>query len=140
MMHELTLPADLENLQRIRDFVSEAAHAGGLSDRASYNLQLAVDEIATNIISYGYAAAPPGAHITVRAQLLDSAVRITLEDQGTPFDPTSKVTDGLNTIAEPLDKRAIGGLGIVLALSGVDQFEYRRINDTNVNMFAMRTS
>jgi len=139
-MRELTLTADLENLQRIRDFVSEAAHAGGLSDRACYNLQLAVDEIATNIISYGYAGAPLSAHITVRAELLDSAVRITLEDKGTPFDPRSKVTDGLNTIAEPLDERAIGGLGIVLALSGVDQFEYKRINDTNVNVFAMRKS
>ena len=36
------------------------------------------------------------------------------------------------------EERQIGGLGIYLAVRGVDRFDYRREDDRNVNIFAVK--
>jgi anti-sigma regulatory factor (Ser/Thr protein kinase) len=51
-MKSSTVPATLDSLGPIADYVMAAAAAAGLDRRASYRLRLAVDEIATNIMGY----------------------------------------------------------------------------------------
>lgn len=133
-MQELTLAADLDNLKQIRDYAKEAASAAGMDDRASYNLQLALDEIATNIILYGYRDSATKGNIVIRGEVIPNGLRITLEDTGIEFDPTTKIVDE-GDLSRPLEERAIGGLGIFLALQGVDLFAYKRIDNTNYNIF-----
>ncbi|MGA9380780.1 MAG: ATP-binding protein, partial [Phormidium sp.] len=53
-MEQLTVPGTLDSLSKISDYVLSAASAAGLDKKASYKLRLAVDEIATNVIVYGY--------------------------------------------------------------------------------------
>ena len=38
---------------------------------------------------------------------------------------------------QPLEERDLGGLGIFLALQGVDRFDYQRCDDRNRNILAM---
>ena len=52
-MQPLTLPGTLDALQPIRDYVKDLAKGAGLDDSAVYNLCLAVDEIATNVVLHG---------------------------------------------------------------------------------------
>jgi anti-sigma regulatory factor (Ser/Thr protein kinase) len=56
-MKPMTVPATLDSLGAIAEYVLAAAASAGLDKRASYNLRLAVDEIVTNIIVHGYADA-----------------------------------------------------------------------------------
>ena len=49
-----TFPGNLDSLSPIREYVKSAANTAGLSKKATYELCLAVDEIATNIALYGY--------------------------------------------------------------------------------------
>src|SRR5437867_4221966 len=114
MPDQLTLPADLNNLACIRDYVKDAASVAGLDASASYKLQLAVDEIATNIIMYGYAQSSTLGQVVIRAEQLDDCLRVTLEDTGVAFDPTTKVAQEDSNTNLPLEEREIGGLGIFL--------------------------
>ncbi len=137
-MDPRTVPATLDALEKIRDYVRAAALAAGLEKKASYNLQMAVDEIATNVVTYGYADAGRTGDVTVHAELSPTDLSITLEDSGVPFDPRSADVPEEEDLSRPLETRPVGGLGIFLALNTVDEFRYERQNQRNRNIFVMR--
>lgn len=137
-MEPLTVPADLESLDDIRRYVTAAAEASGLGKSAAYRLYLAVDEIATNIITYGYQDQGLCGDVVVSSEITDEALTVTLEDCGEAFDPRTHDMPDAGDLAVPLSEREIGGLGIFLALNGVDEFGYRRAGDRNINSFTMR--
>ncbi|WP_294540610.1 ATP-binding protein [uncultured Rhodoblastus sp.] len=132
------MPADLESLADIRGFVKEAADGAGIDESRTYQLQLAVDEIATNIILYGYKDAGEGAVLSIGAETRGDALVITLKDQSPPFDPRTMQLPEAEDLARPLEDRKIGGLGIYLAIHGVDRFDYRREDGSNLNIFEVR--
>ena len=137
-MEPLTVPADLDSLDDIRRYVTAAAEASGLGKAAAYRLNLAVDEIATNIITYGYQERGPCGEVVVSGVVSDDALTITLEDCGDAFDPRSHDMPDAEDLEMSLGGREIGGLGIFLALNGVDEFDYRRVEDRNISSFTMR--
>ena len=132
-MSALTLPATLDALEDIGQFVKETAVSGGLDTGAAYRLRLAVDEMATNIVSYGGVA-----EIVIAATVTARDVTVTLVDNGVAFDPRRQALPSEAALAAPLEERDIGGLGIFLALTGVDRFDYAREGETNRNVFTMR--
>jgi anti-sigma regulatory factor (Ser/Thr protein kinase) len=132
----LRVPATLDSLGLIGEFVLRAAAEGGLDRRAAYRLRLAVDEIATNVVVHGR----PGEHggddaITVHAAIEEADVVITLEDEGPAFSPIDQQAP--HHIERPVDERPIGGLGVFLAVRGVDQFRYERVDNRNRNIFVV---
>lgn len=135
-VNRLVVPGSLDQLGAVRAFVDRAATTAGLERKAAYRLRLAVDEIATNIITYGYEREQITGELRLDAQLDDEWLRVALEDDGAFFDPTTKAEP--DDLEDPLEDRSIGGLGIFLTLRGVDEFRYRRVDDHNVSVFAMR--
>lgn len=136
---QLTLPATLDSLAQVREFVRDAAARADVDRQRTYNLQLALDEITTNVIVYGYAAAAAGKHIVLHAEKSADSLVITLEDWGPPFDPRTRELPDEEDLSRPLEERSIGGLGIFLAVKGVDRFDYRRDGDRNLNIFEVRS-
>jgi anti-sigma regulatory factor (Ser/Thr protein kinase) len=134
----LTVPASLDSLGRIRAFAREAAQRAGVDARRSYGLQLALDEIATNVVNYGYGPAGTDARLALRAEVVGGSLVVTLEDWGQPFDPRTREFPGEEELARPLEEREPGGLGIMLAIQGVDRFDYRRVGDRNETVFEVR--
>ena len=137
-MDALTLPATLDSLDAIGQYVKDAAETAGLDGKAAYNLRLAVDEIATNIVLYAYRDSGVGGDVTIRGELSDELLTITLEDTGTSFDPRERKAPDADDLSTPLEDRPIGGLGIFLVLRGVDEFSYERVDDRNRNIFVAR--
>jgi serine/threonine-protein kinase RsbW len=134
-VNSLRLPGILDSLEELPPFLKEAAQKAGLDSKASYRLQLAVDEVVTNIIVHGYQEAGIQGNVDLQAQIDDRALTITVEDTGAKFDPTQcKPPDNLDT---PLEDRSLGGLGVYLALKTVDRFTYERIGDRNRNQFVV---
>jgi anti-sigma regulatory factor (Ser/Thr protein kinase) len=129
----ITVPGTLDSLARIRAFVKTAADAAGLDKKATYRLQLAVDEIATNIVVHGYAENELAGDVTLEAEVSDSELRITLEDCATPFNPHSRERPAQLDL--PLEERPIGGLGVFLAIENVDRYEYEYADGRNRNTF-----
>lgn len=134
-MEALTVPGTLDSLSIIGQYVVKVAAAAGLDKKAAYRLRLAVDEIATNIITHGYDEANLEGVIDVRVDIDETALTIFLEDTGASYIPgqVSKRSD----LHLPLDQRQIGGLGVYLAIQGVDKFHYERLEGRNRHTFVV---
>ena len=136
-MDELRVAAKLDVLSSIGAFVLKAAETAGLDRRAAYRLRLAVDEMATNVIVHGQPLEHSGDdEIRVTADLDDDRLTITLEDRGPAFNPLDHETPE-GHIDKPMEQRPIGGLGVFLAIRGVDSFSYERVDDRNRSTFVV---
>ncbi len=136
-MTELRVGADLKVLSSIGTFVMDAANAAGIDRRAAYRLRLAIDEIATNVIVHGKPLAHSGDdEIRLTADIDEERLRITLEDRGPRFNPLEHELPEEH-LDKPIEERPIGGLGVFLAIRGVDQFQYERIDDRNRSTFVV---
>ncbi|HVN82331.1 MAG TPA: anti-sigma regulatory factor [Terriglobia bacterium] len=125
----------LDSLGLIRDYVKAAATMAGLDKKRTYDLCLAVDEIATNIILYGYQAAGLSGEVVVRAEIDDQNLTVTLEDEGESFNPLQQTMPTEEDLTRALEDRPIGGLGLFLAIKGIDEFKYERVRGRNRNIF-----
>lgn len=134
-LEPLTVPGHSDYLSHLMDYVTWAAAAVGLDEAAAYRLSLAVDEIATNVVLHGYEDAGRRGDLTIWAETDDQKLAIYLEDTGEPFDPR-QVPRPVD-LDLPLEERQDGGLGIFLALWGVDGFSYERLDERNRSMFLM---
>jgi anti-sigma regulatory factor (Ser/Thr protein kinase) len=132
-MENITLPGHLDSLEPIAHYVVQSAKEAGLDKKTTYKLRLAVDEIATNIINYGYGRSGMEGNIDLSVAMDDHTFTLILEDSSPEFDPTKRELQ--TDLDAPLEERPIGGLGIFLALEGVDKFEYQRVGDRNRNIF-----
>jgi sigma-B regulation protein RsbU (phosphoserine phosphatase) len=137
-MCALTLPGNLDALSPIRDYVKAAANTAGLDHTATYNLILAVDEIATNVVVHGYEEAGLQGDISIAAKNEENRLVIELLDHGKSYDPNfHKLPDDEGLLRELWD-RPIGGLGIMLAKDGVDDLQYYSTELENVHRFIVR--
>ena len=134
-MEPLTVPGTLDALATIGKYVLTAAEAAGLDKKASYRLRLAVDEIATNIVTHGYDEANLEGVIIIRADIDETALTIFLEDTGASYVPGQ--VSKRNDLHLPLEERQIGGLGVYLAIQGVDQFHYEPLEGRNRHTFVV---
>ena len=133
----LTVPGTLESLTAIGAFVLAAANAAGLGKKQAYSLRLAVDEIATNVITHGYGEAGLIGDITLHARVDEDSLTILLEDSAAEFDPRHSHTEGEDALDQPLEERPVGGLGVYLAERSVDRLTYERVGDRNRTTFVV---
>lgn len=134
-MEPLTVPGTLDSLSMIGKYVLSAAATAGLDKKASYRLRLAVDEIATNIIIHGYEEVNLQGILQIQANLDETALAIVIEDNGAVYIPGQ--VSKRNDLHLPLEERQIGGLGVYLAIQGVDKFHYERLDALNRHTFVV---
>jgi len=132
-MREKTFPGTLDSLAPVRAYVAEAGRAAGLDSGRIYNLCLAVDEIATNIVLHGYEEVGLKGDIIIEASQEHGKLIIRLLDHGRTYDPDQVPRPDLEN---PLQQQA-GGWGLFLSKTGVDQFDYASSNSGNVHRFVV---
>ena len=116
----LRVAADVTQLAAIRAFVEQRAQALGVDASTIYDLVLAVNEVATNIVIHGYRRQPGEIEIELRQQ--GDAIEIRLRDQARLFDPTRLPMPDLTL---PLHKRSLGGMGVYVTRQIMDAMRYR---------------
>lgn len=132
-MQTVQFAAKFEFLDEIREFVGGMARAGGFSDRDVYNIQLATDEAASNIIEHAYEGVSDGL-LDISCGVNGSAITIVLVDHGEPFDPSVVPVPDLKA---DLSERKIGGLGIFLMRKLMDEVRYEAEPRKNRNTLTM---
>jgi serine/threonine-protein kinase RsbW len=137
-MQHLSVPAALESLAAVSEFVREASAAAGLDQRAAYRLRLAVIELVTNTITHGYIEANLSGMVDLRSEMDQWALTVTLEDNAIPYDPSQ--TAPPDDLTAPAEERKLGGLGVFLVLHEVDSFSYKRLGDRNRSVLTMKRS
>lgn len=130
-----------ESLEPMRDFISAFGSLHGIDPKKIYKLCLAVDEIAANIINYGYPLAGiKEGTINVFIEYNDDDLTVVLEDKAVPFNPLENTLPTEDDLMKPIDEKPIGGLGIMIARQSVDSFDYELTNGMNRNIFVVHTS
>lgn len=119
-MKTVQFAAQFENLDEIRDFVGTIARTGGFSEKDIYNIQLATDEAASNIIEHAYQNMP-GKILELACGMQGDMIVIVLTDYGESFDPSEVPLPDLKA---DLSDRKIGGLGIFLMRKLMDDVQY----------------
>jgi len=125
LMKTVQFTAKFEHLDEIREFVGAIARDSGFSDKDVYNIQLATDEAASNIIEHAYEKVPNGI-LELSCGVRDNQITIVLTDRGESFDPSEIPLPDLKA---DLSNRKIGGLGIFLMRKLMDEVHYEAKSD-----------
>lgn len=129
-----TLFNKLEEVKKIQHIVEDIAKQYKLDPTIAFHLDVALDELITNVISYGY---PNGGnheiHIEIHSiqSVEDSSEKLEIKiiDQGIAFDPTKRLKPDIELSVED---RAIGGLGIYFVKTFMEGMHYERRGDKNI--------
>jgi anti-sigma regulatory factor (Ser/Thr protein kinase) len=116
----IEVPATHAGVLRLIAFADEAEQRDTLSFDQSYLLRLVIEEIATNIVKYGYAQGAPGP-IQLRYSHERGVLRVVIRDHGQPFDPREHPDPDMSD--DPAT-REIGGLGLFLVRESADELHY----------------
>ena len=117
--------AELDNLCLNLETLGEKI---GLSKKLIFEINLALDELFTNIISYGFSDEEEH---TIKVTIIPQKGKICLsiEDDGIPFNPIEFETPD---VACSVENCKIGGLGIHIMRKLMDDICYQRCGDKNV--------
>jgi anti-sigma regulatory factor (Ser/Thr protein kinase) len=107
--------------------VEEFGDANQLPELKIYMVNLALDELITNAVTYGFERiAYPKIEVTVR--VTDTTLVLTMVDNGTKFDPT---VDSNPDVSSGIAERAVGGLGLHLVKTSADRVSYEFVDGKN---------
>lgn len=128
-MKDLTLQAIPENTRVVTEFIEEELEALDAGMKAVIQINVAIDEIFSNIANYAYQGSEGMA--TVRLEF-DEAARqasITFIDEGVAYNPLEKEDPDTSLSA---DERPIGGLGIYMVKNIMDDVRYEYADGKNM--------
>ena len=128
-MKELTIDAVIGNIPEVTAFVDEQLEALDCPVKAQMQIDIAIDELMSNIARYAYN--PDVGPATVRVEVMEDpmAVIITFIDNGVPYDPLSSDDPDTTLSAE---EREIGGLGIYMVRKTMDEVVYEYKDGQNI--------
>jgi serine/threonine-protein kinase RsbW len=124
----LSVRNNLTDLRSLQESVCGFLQRRAVPTEVIYNVRLALEEILTNTIKFGYPDALPH-EIAVNLTLAPGEAILVIEDDARAFDPQ---TEPKPDLTPPLEQRPLGGLGLHLVRSLSSRMTYRRQNDKNI--------
>lgn len=132
----LILKNDLSELSRIAEEIESHGESRGWPPKWILNLNLSLDELITNIVSYGYQDADEHEiHITLTER--NGSLVVVVEDDGMAFDPFAATPEP--DLEAGLEERPIGGLGVYFVKTLMDEVAYERAESSNRITLILRT-
>ena len=123
----LSVDAKLDHYADVIAFVDKLLEQNGCDEDNRLRVQLAVDEIFTNIVNYAYGT--EGGKVEIDFSCKDGIAEITFADNGMPYDPLKKDDPDITLSPEEMQ---IGGLGVFIAKNNMDALSYRYENNRNI--------
>jgi serine/threonine-protein kinase RsbW len=115
------------DLSGVRNLLGELARTHALEPSLVTDMQIALDEVLSNIFEHGFIDGRPH-QIRVVLSLTADILTAEVEDDCRPFNPLS--VEPPETGAS-LHARTVGGLGIHFVRSLTDEVHYSRVRDRN---------
>jgi len=128
-MKKLVLKAEIGNIDAVVDFVNEELELHDAPMKAVMKIDVAIDEIFTNIASYAYGPEGGEATVTVEVEENPACAVIRFCDRGKPFNPLEMEEPDVTL---GIDEREIGGLGIFMVKKSMDEVSYSYEDGQNV--------
>ena len=129
MNHEITVPATLDKLEEVNNYIVEILEELNCPPKARMQIEIAVEEIFVNIASYAYN--PVVGKATVRLIVHENPLSVDIQflDEGVPYNPLLREDPDITLSAE---ERGIGGLGIFMTKKTMDKISYSYDEGKNV--------
>jgi len=122
--------AQIENIPLVTEFVDKLLEENNCSMKAQMQIDVAIDEIVSNICRYAYKQGQAGKFkLTVDFDEKKEFVSLLFEDRGVAYNPLEKEDPNAH---ESLEDREIGGLGIFIVKQTMDSMNYENVNGHNV--------
>lgn len=128
-MKEVTVAAAIENISSVTGFVDDFLDSQECSRKAKMQINIAIDEIFSNISYYAYQNETGQVTMKVEMQENPKAVCITFIDCGIPYNPLEKEDPDITL---SIEEREIGGLGIYMVKKNMDEMEYEYSEGKNI--------
>lgn len=118
----------IEEIRTIERFLAEFSEQHGFPPDAVFQIQLSLEEIFTNVVSYGY---DDDTEHDIEIVLSKNGGTLTIEivDDGRLFDPLQDAPEMDSESA--LEERRVGGAGIALTKTMMTDLRYHRDDDRN---------
>ncbi|MBR0039518.1 MAG: ATP-binding protein [Lachnospiraceae bacterium] len=128
-MMEITVPAIIENVEKVTAFVNAELEKINCPAKAKAEIDIAIDELFSNIANYAYNPEIGKATVKFEVQKNPMAVIITFMDNGKPYDPLKREDPNVTL---SVTERQIGGLGIFMVKKSMDSVEYEYKDNHNI--------
>ncbi len=128
----VTIPADIKKIPEAISPILEALEKAGADHKAAYKIEMALDELLTNVASYAYGQGSGNIDIDYEVSEDPKAITISIVDSGKAFNPLEAEDPDITT---PLAERRAGGLGLFIVKKTMDEIDYKRENGKNVLTF-----
>ena len=125
---EIALANELREIVGAAAKIDAFCEEKDLSPEIAYAVNLSIDEILTNTISYGYEDDEPH-RIEIIVRLEAESLVVVIVDDSAPFDLSATPEADLGA---SLEEREVGGLGLFLVHQMMDKVEYERVDGCNV--------
>ena len=112
-------PATREMYDTMRKDILANAQAAGIPERKEFTLELGIEEMLINIITYAYDAPGP---VWIRARREGDFFRLDFADHGRPFNPLTE--ERCHSKGQAVEDWEEGGLGIHLVRKSFDRIAY----------------
>lgn len=123
----LKVKAAPDALDRINEAIESLSSQEDWPSDLLFTANLVIEELGLNIVNHAYRGESGEFEIIIESE--DHALTIELIDSGPPFN---MLTDAPTPDVEaPMGDRPIGGLGIHLVKTMMDELEYRRESERN---------
>ncbi len=123
----LKVKSDRKDLERVPAAIKALGVDEDWSSDILFRVDLVMDELVVNIMDYGYDDSDHEIDITLTSEA--DAVTIEITDEGRSFDPLNDAPEP--DLSSPIEERRIGGLGVYLARTMMDELVYRREGNRN---------
>ena len=133
---EISLANDLREIAAAAAKIDEFCESLTLEAQIAYAVNLAIDEILTNTISYGYDDDETH-RIELILRLEGEILVVVIVDDSRAFDPSLATDPDVDASVEDRD---LGGLGLFLVQQMMDGVAYQRIDDCNVVTLTKNTA
>ena len=124
----LEVTNNLDELENLSQNIDQFCRLNGLTVRNAFELNLVIDEVFTNIVSYGFHD-PKKHFIKIEFEISNGVLMVRVEDDGIPFDPTAVPKTDLRC---SIENRQIGGIGLHLINQLMNSIVYKRVNNKNI--------
>lgn len=128
-MKEITVNATSDQTPGVTAFIDGELENIGCPMKAQMQIDMAIDEIFSNICLYAYQPATGQATVRFDYSEAEGMVKLTFIDRGSPYNPLAKPDPDVTL---PAAERAIGGLGIFLVKKTMDSLDYRYEDGQNI--------
>lgn len=124
--YHYTLNKGLQELNGLKKSISKIGFKHNMGQELISHIQLCVEELIVNIVSYGF---QEGGEVKIELdfQILDDHIHLSLSDNGKPFNPTlfpGEATGKQKKKPHHLKDIKPGGLGLILVKGFMDHIQY----------------